>query len=89
MAGGGGHARPPRARYAAYGHYRRGVVHLFAGDGDERIHQLTAASASNAARIVLESYEAAGRAEARVVTLLTGGSPEYQDPPRYIYAVED
>ncbi len=65
------------------------VVHLFAGDGDEHIHQLTAASASNAARVVLEAYEAAGRAEARVVTQLTGAAPEYPERPRYIYAVED
>lgn len=41
------------------------VVHLFAGDGDEHIYQLAAASATNAARCVLESYEASQRAIGR------------------------
>lgn len=54
------------------------VVHLFAGDGEEHIHQLRAASATNAARMVLEAYEASQRAEVKVVSILSGAAPDQQ-----------
>ena len=39
------------------------VVHLYAEAGDEHIYQLRAVSATNAARIALEGYEADRREE--------------------------
>jgi len=56
-----------RLNVAADAHARGAwVVHLYGGDGDEHIYQLTAVSASNAARCVLEAYETSKRAEAQV-----------------------
>jgi hypothetical protein len=49
------------------------VVHLYANAGDEHIYHLRAVSATNAARIALEGYEANRRAETRVVSILSGG----------------
>ena len=44
------------------------VVHLYAETGDEHIYQLRAVSATNAARIALECYEADQREKAELIT---------------------
>jgi hypothetical protein len=44
------------------------VVHLYAEAGDEHIYQLRAVSATNAARIALECYEADQREKAELIT---------------------
>lgn len=44
------------------------VVHLYADTDDEHIYQLRAVSATNAARIALEGYEADRRENVKVVT---------------------
>ena len=57
------------------------VVHLYAEAGDEHIYQIRAVSATNAARIALESYEAQQRQQETKTFVGSGigSAPEYPD----------
>lgn len=77
------------------------IVHLFADYGAEHIYQFSAPGASDAARLALDLYEQATRANMKITGIVAtkapdyrlsaflGAAPEYPETTHYVFSVED